>query len=611
MSTTSSLRCIINILIVYGACGISNAASQSVDSTAVYLFPHETPVTYLAVWKIMRGDSAEWRSPFYNDSRWNTGTAGTLWAHDTATGRGIQWYRQTIFIPERLDSLRACALFCRAAVCASEVYWDGILISQNGRIGAGRDSEVPGTSARFTIIPGQLVLPGRHVAALRVGNAGTFSGFLEAPLQIGYFDEILGHLHRSQTLLLLCAGVFLIAALFHFGLTPGRVRGPASALFGVLCLSSAAYLLIDALVHYFPTSLARYYAIALVNDGPWFCMMVLLPVFFLYEFEVPFRMRISAGIAAAALACIVPPRLIMFGVLPTAWLPAFELANLLYMYAVALFSALVSLAHLARRTSGSLLSLAGCAALLAGIHVSFWYQVEYAWALGFTALIILLTVSLSRQMAEQNRKRQESELRNARLELELLKKHMQPHFLLNSLNSIIAWLEEDPSAAIRLVTALAEELRLIVQFSKEKLVPVNEELRLCGLHLEVMGLRHDRNYSLAADAVPRSEYIPPLVFHTLVENGLTHGYAGKQGGTFVFRREAARGRLRYTMFNDGAPGSNGPDAHEGTGIRYVKTRLQEAYPGSWRFWAGPVEHGWEAGIELAVGTHNRLQKHAS
>ena len=62
-------------------------------------------------------------------------------------------------------------------------------------------------------------------------------------------------------------------------------------------------------------------------------------------------------------------------------------------------------------------------------------------------------------MAEQNRRRQESELRSARLELELLKKHIQPHFLLNSLNSVIAWLEEEPSTAVRLVNALAEELR--------------------------------------------------------------------------------------------------------------------------------------------------------
>jgi len=240
---------------------------------------------------------------------------------------------------------------------------------------------------------------------------------------------------------------------------------PSSACF---CLSSAVYLLIETGVHYFPFGLQHYYTIALVNDIPWFGMMALLPVFFLYEFAVPRRLGLSGAIAALALVLIIPPRLIMFGMLPLSWLGAFVELNRFYMYAMALFSAAISLVKLFRKKSGSLLALIGCFVLFAGIFISFQKQVEYAWALGFCGLIILLTVSLSRQMAEQNRKRQESELRSARLELELLKKHIQPHFLLNSLNSIIAWLEENPQTAVKLVTALAEELRLILQFSKEK-----------------------------------------------------------------------------------------------------------------------------------------------
>lgn len=219
-------------------------------------------------------------------------------------------------------------------------------------------------------------------------------------------------------------------------------------------------------------------------------------------------MRASAVIALAALACIVPARLITFGLAPVAWLGGLELANRFYMYAVTIFAAAIAFINIVRRQKGALPGFAGCGALLAGIYASFQLHKEYAWALGFCGLIVLLTLSLSRQMAQQNRKRQEMELRGARLELELLKKHIQPHFLLNSLNSVIAWLEENPSTAVRLVTALAEELRLILQFSSVQRIPVSEELRLCNLHLQVMGLRHDRTYTLAADPVPNNEFIP-------------------------------------------------------------------------------------------------------
>src|SRR5271157_1306485 len=151
---------ILNILIVCGACGIPECGAQPADSTAVYLFPNETPVTFLALWKTRRGDDTAWRSPGFDDSRWPAEAVGTLWARDKAPGTGVRWYRKTIFFPEPLDSLRPCGLFCRAAVCASELYWDGVLISQNGRIASGNSPEVPGVSAAFAIVPRHLVAPG-------------------------------------------------------------------------------------------------------------------------------------------------------------------------------------------------------------------------------------------------------------------------------------------------------------------------------------------------------------------------------------------------------------------------------------------------------------------
>jgi hypothetical protein len=587
----------INSIMVFIASIITGAAAQSVDSTAVYLFPNENPVTGLAVWKQNSGDSLPWRDTAYDDARWNMTMAGTLWAHDAGSGKGVRWYRRTIFIPEALDSLRPFALYQRSIICASELYWDGTLLTQNGRIADNRRDEVPGKSSQFTIIPPHLSNSGRHVVAIRVSNFHTYSGLMETPLQIGYFPDILSRQRLIETLMLLCAGIFLVAALFHFAIMLGRTTGPAYAMFGVLSLSSALYLLIDTAVHYFPFGLARYYTIALVNDLPWFCMITLLPVFFLFEFTVPRRRLWSALIAGIALFCIVPPRLIMFDLFPESWLGVFVTLNQLLMYAVTAIAAGVALFRMVRHKSGSLLALIGCIALFAGTVISYQTRYEYAWALGFCALIILLTVSLSRRMAQQNRLRQESELRGARLELELLKKHIQPHFLLNSLNSIIAWLEENPATAGRLVHSLAEELRAILDFSKEKLISVNEELRLCRLHLEVMGLRQDKQYSLVADAVPDTDTIPPLVFHTLVENGLTHGCSGE----FSVKRTEGPGAVRYCIFNTGTkPPAPADEIREGTGIRYVKTRLQEAFGDAWSLTHGPRENGWEVVLEIPL-----------
>jgi LytS/YehU family sensor histidine kinase len=287
----------------------------------------------------------------------------------------------------------------------------------------------------------------------------------------------------------------------------------------------------------------------------------------------------------------------MFDLLPESWLGAFVTLNQLLMYAVTVVAATVALFKMVRHKSGSLLALTGCVALFAGTVISYRTRYEYAWALGFCMLIILLTVWLSRRMAQQNRLRQESELRGARLELELLKKHIQPHFLLNSLNSIIAWLEENPATAGRLVHSLAEELRAILDFSREKLIPVNEELRLCRLHLEVMGFRQDKQFTLVVDEIPDAEKIPPLVFHTLVENGLTHGCAGE----FFVKRTEGPADVHYAVFNTGTkPLAPAGEVREGTRIRYVKTRLQEAFGDAWSISYGPRENGWEVIIKVPV-----------
>jgi hypothetical protein len=589
----------LNILIVLCAGIITGATGQPVDSTAVYLFPDENPVTSIAMWKQKTGDTSVWRDTAYDDSRWDIRTAGTLWTNDGGSGKGVRWYRQTVFIPEPLDSLRPFALYQRSIICASELYWDGRLLTQNGRIAQATSlrGEVPGKSAQFTIVPPDLCRPGRHVVAIRVSNVKTYSGLMESPLQAGYFPDILGRLHVTETLLLLCAGIFLITAIFNIAVLWGRTKGFTYAIFSLLCLSSAVFLLIDAIVHYFPFSLNHYYSLALLNDLPWFCMMVLLPVFFLYEFAIPGRALLSAILTIVALAVIVPSRLIMFGVLPVSWLNVFVVMNQVLMYGVTSFAALISTRPLFRGKTEGIPAMIGCAALLCGIFMSFQMQIEYAWALGFCVLILLLTVSLADQMAQQNRKRQEHELKSTRLELELLKKHIQPHFLLNSLNSIIAWLEENPATAARLVNALAEELRAILNFSKEQLITINEELRLCRLHCDVMGLRQDKKFTLTADAIPDTEKIPPLVFHTLVENGLTHGCTGE----FSVKRAEVPGAVRYSIFNTSDRTNRpGGEVRDGTGIRYVKTRLQEAFPDAWSLSYGPRENGWEVVIKVPL-----------
>jgi hypothetical protein len=236
---------------------------------------------------------------------------------------------------------------------------------------------------------------------------------------------------------------------------------------------------------------------------------------------------------------------------------------------------------------------------------------EYGILFGSIGEMCLLFLSLGESIqaikseAQEEHRRQQAafhafqdeQIRSMRLELELLKANIHPHFMLNSINAATMWIKEDPATAERLLHALSRELKQMLKIVGEKVIPIDEEIRICRMHLEVMSLRHDKSFSLKLEGIKACEKIPPMVFHTLVENGLTHGYAGKEVGEFILSRSEDEGKIRFTLFNDGAAGSKHIES-TGLGLKYVRARLEEAYGRKWRLDSHAVAGGWTVSIDL-------------
>lgn len=236
---------------------------------------------------------------------------------------------------------------------------------------------------------------------------------------------------------------------------------------------------------------------------------------------------------------------------------------------------------------------------------------EYGMIFGSVGEMCLLFISLGESIQaiklealEEHRRQQaaihayqDEQLRAIRLELELLKANIQPHFMLNSINAAIMWIKEDPGTAEKLLHALSKELKLLLKVVGEKVIPIDEEIRICRMHLEVMSLRHDKSFTLRLEGIKAGERIPPMVFHTLVENGLTHGYAGKDSGVFVLSRSEDGEKIRFTLFNDGVAGKKNTESN-GLGLKYVRARLEEAYGRAWHLASHHVDGGWLVTIDI-------------
>ncbi|TGM47984.1 transcriptional regulator [Leptospira biflexa] len=201
-----------------------------------------------------------------------------------------------------------------------------------------------------------------------------------------------------------------------------------------------------------------------------------------------------------------------------------------------------------------------------------------------------------RKIAAYKVKLQDAKLVSSRLEVELLKNNIHPHFLLNSINATIIWLDEDPETAKQLLSALSEELRSILKLTNKKTITVTEEINICKRYLEIMSLRKESKFEFKSEGITIKDMIPPIVLLTLVENGLTHGYQGKHSGLFTLKKKREKNKTKYILFNDGLPTTKSDSL--GTGIKYIKSRLQEAFPNRWDFSSKVVLGGWENTITL-------------
>ncbi|WP_129121226.1 sensor histidine kinase [Veronia nyctiphanis] len=105
-------------------------------------------------------------------------------------------------------------------------------------------------------------------------------------------------------------------------------------------------------------------------------------------------------------------------------------------------------------------------------------------------------------------------------QLQALRYQLNPHFMFNSLNTISAYIYQDPMLADEAVHKLADVLRYSLNNGEKEKVSLNEELTLIENYLAIeqarFGERLIVNYEIAQDA--RGCQIPPFLLQPIVEN---------------------------------------------------------------------------------------------
>jgi len=174
------------------------------------------------------------------------------------------------------------------------------------------------------------------------------------------------------------------------------------------------------------------------------------------------------------------------------------------------------------------------------------------------------------------------------LELGALNAQINPHFLFNTLNTIVTYSRTNPETARRLLIRLASFFRHALK-KHGHFNSLKEEIEYVNTYLVLEKARFREKLLIRRDIDPGllGYQVPVLTLQPLVENAIKHGIRPKDGtGTVYIKVKASENEMLFSIIDDGV-GINkdkiqeillpGLGSGHGIGLSNVHKRLKSLF----------------------------------
>ncbi len=537
-------------------------------------------------YKYTYGDSLSWKDPNYNDSAWQI-----LFNDYLETENEFCWIRTNIFLTADVSNYKDLALLLDISA-DYEVYWNGVKLGQNFK---GNFNEITskGNYSESYSLNNSLVFLDKNVLAIRAKfddesplNFAYLS--IADPLQIKKTEyQVFGYL-----IFLMIVYLVLLFILIKFFKT-------YSSFLVTAFLSLIAFLMVVSLfIEYLFFSGFASYSYSYLGENL-INILVYLTLFSFSVFFVEFN-KVKNGKLYLLLIC---------SILSVSYF--LELGKYYYLTFGFLPPFLIVFFYYEKKSFIKIYSIAFLIVILiflnSGMNISL---------INLPFIILLFYISLIYLRNEDQQKLELSlaKLRTTRLETEMLKKIIQPHYIMNSLNAVLEWIEESPKQGLRFIQNLSNEFRLFLTYSDKKFISVKDELEMCNNHLKIMEFRQHRKFTLKHNIQNITMDIPPAIFHTLIENGITHNSTNSNSICFFIDEKNEPNstifRISVDYLGEFCEISDEQEREvfdnlkirneiiDGNGIKYIKSRLTESYGKNWNLSYSGNDKLWITIIEI-------------
>lgn len=175
-------------------------------------------------------------------------------------------------------------------------------------------------------------------------------------------------------------------------------------------------------------------------------------------------------------------------------------------------------------------------------------------------------------------RRLDNENRLIQSRIKLLETQIEPHFVFNTLTSIVSLQDMDGDRASRMEQTFIDYLEASLSRTRPGMTRIAREKELLEHYLKIFKIRMDERLSYTIDIEPSVAALkfPPMLIQPIVENAIKHGLEPKvAGGSIRIAVRKIRERICWTVADTGLGFEK--TAVPGTGLTNIRERLKHLY----------------------------------